>query len=105
MTSRIVAIADTFDAVAHTRRYRHSQGVQRARDVIAAGRGTQFDPDLADLALMPPVFQEMANVRVERVSRRPGRRDGERETVPQISFRWRSESLNSSRVAAARGIK
>ncbi len=106
LTSRIVSIADTFDAVSHTRRYHHGAGVAKARQVIAAGRGTQFDPELVDLALLPPVFDEMAQVRVAPVNRRPGRRGvGEHERVPEISFRWRSESLNSSRVAAARGLE
>jgi len=107
LTARIVSIADTFDAVAHSRRYRHGRGFATAAKIIAQGRGTQFDPELVDLALLPPVLNEMSAVRVERVSRRQGRRgrEPERERIPEISFRWRSESLNSSRVAAARGLK
>lgn len=105
LTARIVTIADTFDAVSHTRRYRHGRGLRRAKEVLASGRGTQFDPELIDLTMLPPVLEEMSHVHVERVRRRPGRREGEHEHVPDISFRWRSESLNSSRIAAARGIK
>src|SRR5512133_2342921 len=46
LEARIVTIADTFDAITHNRRYRRGTGVAAALNVIAAGRGTQFDPNL-----------------------------------------------------------
>src|SRR5690348_16414490 len=49
LAARIVTLADTFDAVTHNRRYRDGRGPQSAAQVIAAGRGTQFDPELVDL--------------------------------------------------------
>jgi HD-GYP domain-containing protein (c-di-GMP phosphodiesterase class II) len=98
LAARIVAIADTFDAVTHSRRYRRGRGVATAEEVIAAGRGTQFDPELVDLALLPPVRRQLEAV--ERAAAggadqggRAGRRGKQRERVPDVSFRWRSGSL------------
>jgi HD-GYP domain-containing protein (c-di-GMP phosphodiesterase class II) len=96
LSARIVTLADTFDAVAHRRRYRQGRGAGTAADVISAGRGTQFDPELVDLMLFPPVFgrilqEQKAFRRAPRVAR-GDRRRGERESaVPEVTFRWRSE--------------
>lgn len=96
LESRIVAIADTFDAVSHNRRYRRGGGADDALNVIAEGRGTQFDPDLADLALFPPIAARLKRSHV-RPQPKAQRRSGERESVPDISFRWRSESFRAHR--------
>jgi HD-GYP domain-containing protein (c-di-GMP phosphodiesterase class II) len=93
LSARLVAIADTFDAITHRRRYRDRRSSEKARQVILEGRGTQFDPDLADLFLLPPVF-----ARILEEERKVGRwrkpvqqrRTGEdEEQVPDITFRWR----------------
>ena len=96
LAARIVAIADTYDAVTHSRRYRSGKDVQVGAQVIAEGAGTQFDPDLADLFLCPPVFTCVKDAMREstRVTKRvPGdRRRGSQPTaVPDIPFRWRAE--------------
>lgn len=93
LSARVVAIADTFDAITHRRPYRDGQSIEVARQALIQGRGTQFDPDLIDLLLFPPVFSRVAAAqrRVERW-RRPveQRRTGEdEENVPDIRFRWR----------------
>lgn len=96
LPARIVMLADTFDAVTHNRRYRNGRGVTEAAEIIASGRGTQFDPKLVDLMLLPPVFerivaQEREFHREPRRSRHERRR-GERESAtPDITFRWRNE--------------
>ena len=96
LAARIVTLADTFDAVTHNRRYRSGRGAGSAADVIAAGRGTQFDPALVDLMLLPPVFECI--VAQERAFRRKphamreDRRQGKRESfTPDVTFRWRTE--------------
>lgn len=96
LSARIVTLADTFDAVTHNRRYRNGRGSSSAADVLAAGRGTQFDPTLVDLMLLPPVFDRI--IATERSFRRgpqtarPERRRGERESAtPDVTFRWRNE--------------
>ena len=99
--ARITAIADTFDAVAQTRSYRLGRGPDVALDVIARGRGTQCDPELVDLVLLPPVARHIASVRLSRHMLHGRRRSREHERVPDISFRWRTPSLVS---LGARGI-
>jgi len=93
LEARIVTIADTFDAMTHDRRYRRGTGLRTALDVIAKGRGTQFDPDLVDLVLLPPVTERLAHAQVGRGLRQGGRRVRGRDIGPDVSFRWRSESL------------
>ena len=96
LSARIVTLADTFDAITHNRRYRSGRGAGSAADVIAAGRGTQFDPALVDLMMLPPVFERI--VAQERLFRgkpravREDRRRGKRESfTPDVTFRWRNE--------------
>jgi putative two-component system response regulator len=98
--ARVVSIADVFDALTHQRRYKPALSVRLADEFIAAGRGTQFDPDLADLFLLPPVRAEIedaqrtqrATVRAARGSTRsdPRRQAGHRRDMPEVSFRWRA---------------
>jgi HD-GYP domain-containing protein (c-di-GMP phosphodiesterase class II) len=93
LAARIVAIADSFDAITHRRRYRDGRPGDEAAAMIAAGRGTQFDPELTDLFLFPPVFER---IRADmRKSNKPRTRRGERRVgkgleAPDITFRWRS---------------
>ena len=93
ISARVVAIADTFDAITNRRPYRDGQPAAVARQALIDGRGTQFDPDLVDLFLFPPVYArvEKAELTVEEwkppvQKRRTSRED---ETVPDITFRWR----------------
>lgn len=93
LSARVVSICDTFDAITHRRRYRVGRPAERARDAILEGRGTQFDPELVDLFVFPPVFEriletfrDVARWREPVEHRRSGR---EEEQVPDITFRWR----------------
>ena len=43
--ARILAVADTFDAVTSTRPYRHANPHKKALDILAADAGTRLDPD------------------------------------------------------------
>ncbi len=95
--SRVVAIADTFDAITARRRYRAARDADDAVEAIAAGRGTQFDPDLTDLFLSPPVFSRIIALR--RKPRARTRRDipgTGRPRAPDIEFRWRTSSPSST---------
>ncbi|MDQ3949920.1 MAG: HD domain-containing protein [Gemmatimonadota bacterium] len=98
LAARIVTLADTFDAITHQRRYRDARGARHAANAIAAERGGQFDPELVDLVLLPPVWERMlsAHRAAHRHSSRPERREGRREKpVPQVKFRWRREAPGS----------
>ncbi len=99
--ARVVAIADTFDAVTHSRRYHAGEGAERGSKVIAEGRGTQFDPELVDLFISPAVAAAVqrtlegsraANSKAAppRAPRRAERRSRAAESsVPDVQFRWR----------------
>jgi putative two-component system response regulator len=95
IAARIVAIADTFDAITHRRRYRSGRSAAQAAAAIAAGRGTQFDPELTDLFLFPPVLGRITSaMRTAHrgLAARPHRerRIGETEPrAPDVTFRWR----------------
>ena len=91
--ARIVAIADSFDAITHRRRYSHARSFKEAVRSISEGKGTQFDPDLVDLFLSP-----RALARVEKTMReahmphrnRNHRRRGKTQRPPDVTFRWRT---------------
>jgi putative nucleotidyltransferase with HDIG domain len=93
LSARIVAIADTFDAITERRRYRAARSSSEALATLARGRGAQFDPELVDLFLSPEVRR-----RVERARRAAGspravhperRQRGPEEQAPDVTFRWR----------------
>ena len=93
--ARVVAIADTFDAITQSRPYSHARSMDEATRIISEGRATQFDPDLVDLFLSPPVlsYVEKAMKRSKAPRRAHGkRRGGSAPHVPDITFRWRSPS-------------
>jgi HD-GYP domain-containing protein (c-di-GMP phosphodiesterase class II) len=94
LAARVVAIADTFDAITHSRSYSQARSIEAATQVIADGRGKQFDPELADIFLSLPVQQHIEDaIRSVRI---PQPTDGKRhsakeaEEVPDITFRWRT---------------
>ena len=94
LQARIVAFADTFDVITNGRRYERERSVNAAREVIAAGRGTQFDPRLTDLFLSDAVFDEIVETFHSANSPqivRPDRRDASAAVgAPDITFRWRN---------------
>lgn len=51
LEARIVAVADTFDALTHARPYKRAWGVDEACDLITSERGRHFDPDVVDAFL------------------------------------------------------
>ncbi len=92
--ARIVAFADTFDVITNGRRYERERSVSAARELIANGRGTQFDPELTDLFLSEPVFSQIIETFQAANSpqiARPDRRDASAAVgAPDITFRWRN---------------
>ena len=93
LASRVVAVADTFDALTNGRRYRDAEPNEVARKVLLEGRGTQFDPEFIDLFLFPPVYDRVMNAEQHIVTWKPPvqkrRAKREDENVPDITFRWR----------------
>lgn len=92
LTARVVAITDSFDAIIHRRRYSHAKSFEEGTTAIAQGRGTQFDPELVDLFLSPPVLADIERETRKAngpASRHRNRRRNESQTAPDLSFRWR----------------
>ncbi len=94
ISARIVAIADTFDAITHTRPYKKGRSVTDATNALLAGRGTQFQAELVDLFLSPPVMEliELSMAKTFAPSRKNQRRGRGKVSrpVPDITFRWRT---------------
>ncbi len=95
LTARVVAIADSFDAITHRRRYSHARSFSVAVKAVEEGRGTQFDPELVDLFLTPDVLAKVEKKMLQANAPRAkhaNRRRGEGQDVPDITFRWRQRS-------------
>jgi HD-GYP domain-containing protein (c-di-GMP phosphodiesterase class II) len=96
LSARIVAIADTFDAITHARSYSAAQSIGAAAELIGRGRGRYFDPELVDLFLLPPVLERIEKSMTEAYSpRRAGekrRNPAARRNTPDINFRWRKQA-------------
>lgn len=97
LEARIITIPDTFDAITNSRRYSEARSVAQAIRVIEEGRGTQFQPELVDLFMSPPILKEIENARVQSSRQHKGnhRRNGKRigEDVPDLRFRWRTSAV------------
>ena len=46
--ARIIAVADSFDAMMSNRTYRRGLGFDKTMDELVKGKGTQFDPNIVD---------------------------------------------------------
>jgi putative two-component system response regulator len=93
LSARVVAIADTFDAITHSRSYSRAKSFDAATLLIAEGRGEHFDPDLVDVFMMPPVLERIAKAMKStgspRRANRQRRKSRETQPAPDINFRWR----------------
>ncbi len=61
LAARVFAVADTLDAITTDRPYREGAPLSEARDVIARGAGTQFDPRVVE------ALGEIPDDRLERI--------------------------------------
>jgi putative two-component system response regulator len=61
VSARLMALADVYDALISRRVYKPAFSHEQARDIISAGRGTHFDPDVVDAFLaLQDEFQAIA---------------------------------------------
>ncbi len=62
MASRIVALADVFDALVHERVYKTSMSIDAALEIMVLNRSRQFDPNLFDEFMrLRPRFEAIAH--------------------------------------------
>jgi putative nucleotidyltransferase with HDIG domain len=61
LAARVFAVADTLDALTTDRPYRRGESLREAREVIAAGAGTQFDPQVVE------AFRTVPDTTLERI--------------------------------------
>lgn len=101
LAARVVMIADTFDAITHSRSYSEARSIEEATRVISEGREKQFDPKLVDLFLTLPVRERFQ--RSMRKTHAPRRAVGKRHRekvmteMPDITFRWRTTAPSQQR--------
>ncbi|HYR44913.1 MAG TPA: HD domain-containing phosphohydrolase, partial [Terriglobia bacterium] len=69
LESRIILIADTFDAITSDRPYRRAMSTSDALDELKRNAATQFDPALIEVAIDARTQFERARVEM---ARRPG---------------------------------
>jgi len=61
LTARLASLADVYDALVCARVYKAAMPYQEALDIIAQGKGTQFDPVIADAIVhVQKEFQEIS---------------------------------------------
>lgn len=58
--AKIIAVADVADSILSHRPYRPSLGLKKMTDVLRAGKGTLFDPEIVEACLTILVNQEMS---------------------------------------------
>jgi putative two-component system response regulator len=70
LESRLILIADAFDAMTTSRPYRQPYNISRVLDELENGSGSQFDPDLVDLALLSA--EELEDAHLETATKKTG---------------------------------
>jgi|SRR5688572_29972625 len=61
ISARLMAIADVYDALINPRVYKKGMSHEKAVEIIVAGKGSHFDPDLVDAFLeLQPEFRAIA---------------------------------------------
>ncbi|MBV9423722.1 MAG: HD domain-containing protein [Solirubrobacterales bacterium] len=62
LAARVFSVADVLDALTTDRPYRHALPLSKAREMIVAGSGTQFDPRVVE------AFKSIPDRRLERIA-------------------------------------
>ena len=109
LPARVVMIADTFDAITQRRRYRDGRSTREAADIICKAAGTQFDPELVQLMMQPPVFERITRAhrahakRGDRIPKREGR-VATKKRMPDVEIRWRTRTQPPANLGQTEGL-
>ena len=110
LAARVVMIADTFDAITQRRRYRNGRSTRAAAQIICEGAGLQFDPDLVQLMMQPPVFERIMHAhrtharRGNRIPKREGRVT-KKKRMPDVEIRWRTRTQSPPQLGQVDGLQ
>ena len=83
VSARLMAVADVYDALISVRPYKGALSHAEATAIIRSGRGTHFDPDVADaFAALAETFREIADVHRDDLHSTPADLDEADEGAP-----------------------
>lgn len=92
--ARIIGVADSYDAMASNRSYRDALPQDVVRSEIANGRGTQFDPEIADIML--ELIDEDKDYRMRESTERKNTilvADSDRDTLQMVKGIFKNETM------------
>src|SRR5207245_834985 len=72
--ARIITLVDVYDALTSNRPYRRAIPAEQAVEILRAGRGSQFDPEVVDtfIELLPELDAAIAALNQSRESEEEG---------------------------------
>ncbi len=82
LEARIISVCDAFDAMSHTRQYRTGMGTEKAQAIMREHAGSQWDPDVVEVALR--VLPELHGVAPALTNVGRDRRASETEQAPVV---------------------
>jgi putative two-component system response regulator len=106
LAARIVAVADTFDAITHHRRYDMARSTPDAVEVIVTERGRQFDPEITDVFLSPAVQLRVCAAmqplpQADAIAECKRQQAPAHTEAPDVAFRWHVATPREAVSAAA----
>ncbi len=58
-SARIIAVADSFDALTNVRPFREAMSTQQALSILKENRGSQFDPEIVDVFIKNRIYNKV----------------------------------------------
>lgn len=107
LCARIICVADSFDAMTSDRPYRKGMSIEKAIKIVRENRGSQFDPDIADIFIelyhenkLPPIMKSINNTGSRDALEGNGQHDIITSEAGGKAVVWRSATKE-----AAEGVK
>ena len=102
--ARIIAVADTYDAMTSKRMYRDPLPQQTVKEEIIKGAGTQFDPEYADIMVRLINEDTEYNMR-EQIEDEDLREDLDLQSVPEIRFDVYKDRVSDGILLSSKALK